>query len=65
MLYELSNSSEYRRDTDTLVRIITTRFGLLRQAPSAGEIAANEALSQRTLIDTLRTSIRYASRFDG
>lgn len=65
MLYELSNSSEYRRDTDTLVRIVTTRFGLLRQVPSPAEITASEALSQRSLIDTLRTSLRYASRFDG
>ena len=65
MLYELSNSSEYRRHTDTLVRIITTRFGLLRVVPSAGEITASEALSQRSLIDTLRTSQRYANRFNG
>jgi hypothetical protein len=63
VLYELSNSSEYRRQTDTLVRIVTTRFGLLRVVPSAAEITASEALSQRTLIDTLRTSYRYASRF--
>ena len=65
MLYELSNSSEYRRKTDTSVRIITTRFGLLRTVPSAGEITASEAISQRTLIDTLRTSQRYANRFNG
>jgi secreted trypsin-like serine protease len=65
MLYELSNSSEYRNDTATLVRIITTRFGLLREVPTAGEITSSEALSQRTLIDTLRTSLRYASRFTG
>jgi len=65
MLYELSNSSEYRNDTATLVRIITTRFGLLRTVPTAGEITASQTLSQRTLIDTLRTSLRYASRFTG
>ncbi|WP_421118499.1 trypsin-like serine protease [Aquihabitans daechungensis] len=65
MLYELSNSSEYRNDTATLVRIITTRFGLLREVPSAGEITSSQALSQRSLIDTLRTSLRYASRFTG
>lgn len=65
MLYELSNSSEYRRKTDTLVRVTTTRFGLLRVAPTAGEITASEAISQRTLIDTLRTSQRYAARFNG
>jgi secreted trypsin-like serine protease len=64
-LYEWSNSSEYRRKTDTLVRIITTRFGLLRAVPSAGEIADSQALSQRTLVDTLRTSYRYAARFNG
>lgn len=65
MLYELSNSSEYRNDTATLVRIITTRFGLLRAVPTAGEIATSQALSQRALIDSLRTSLRYASRFSG
>lgn len=64
-LYEWSNSSEYRRKTDTLVRIITTRFGLLRAVPSAAEITSSEALSQRSLIDTLRTSYRYAARFNG
>lgn len=65
MLYELSNSSEYRNDTATLVRIITTRFGLLRAVPTDAEITTSQALSQRTLIDTLRTSIRYANRFNG
>jgi hypothetical protein len=65
MLYELSNSNEYRRKNETLVRIITTRFGLLRQVPTAAEITASEAMSQRTLIDTLRTSHRYAARFNG
>jgi hypothetical protein len=65
MLYELSNSPEFRNDTAGVVRIITTRFGLLRVAPSPGEILASAALSQRSLIDTLRTSLRYASRFSG
>jgi trypsin len=65
MLYELSNSSEYRRDTATLVRIITTRFGLLRQAPTASEITDSAGRSQRSLVDLLRTSYRYAARFDG
>ncbi len=65
MLYELSNSSEYRTDTATLVRIITTRFGLLRAVPTASEITTSQAVSQRSLIDTLRTSLRYASRFTG
>ncbi|MCU1368832.1 MAG: putative trypsin-like protease [Ilumatobacteraceae bacterium] len=65
VLYELSNSSEYRRSTSTLVRIITTRFGLLRTVPTPSEITASSALSQRTLIDTMRTSLRYASRFSG
>ncbi len=65
MLYELSNSSEYRNDTATLVRIVTTWFGLLRSVPSAGEITSSQTLSQRSLIDTLRTSLRYASRFSG
>lgn len=65
VLYELSNSSEYRRATDQRVRIITTRFGLLRAVPSAGEIEASAALSQRTLVDTLRTSYRYAQRVAG
>lgn len=65
MLYELSNSSEYRSDTATLTRIITTRFGLLRAVPTDAEFASSQPLSQRTLIDTLRTSLRYANRFTG
>jgi hypothetical protein len=65
MLYELSNSNEYRTDTAALVRIITTRFGLLRAVPTAGEISSSQSLSQRSLIDSLRTSLRYASRFSG
>lgn len=62
VLYELSNSSEYRRDTDERVRIITTRFGLLRTVPSPEEITASASLSQRSLVDVLRTSYRYAQR---
>jgi secreted trypsin-like serine protease len=65
VLYELSNSSEYRRKTDTDVRVITARFGLLRAVPTPSELSASAALSQRSLIDTLRTSYRYASRFTG
>lgn len=65
MLYELSNSSEYRRTTDSLVRTITTSYGLLRTVPTATEIADRQALSHRELVDLLRTSFRYASRFDG
>lgn len=65
MLYELSNSSEYRRDTATDVRIISTRYGLLRKVPSAAEIAGSATYSQRDLVDLLRTSTRYAARFTG
>ena len=63
MLYGLSNSSEYRTKTATRVRIITTEFALLRVAPSSGQITADQAISERTLIDNLRTSYRYAQRF--
>lgn len=63
MLYELSNSNEYRTKTATSTRVITTRFALLRVAPTAGEITASSALSQRSLVDTLRTSYRFAARF--
>lgn len=63
MLYELSNSNEYRRTTDTDVRVITTYFGLLRRVPSDSELSANRSLSQRSLVDTLRISYAYAARF--
>jgi secreted trypsin-like serine protease len=63
MLYELSNSNEYRRKTADTVRVITTRFGLLRQAPTAGEITSGKAMTERELIDLLRTSVTYAKRF--
>lgn len=65
MLYELSNSCEYRRNTDTDVRIITTWFAMLAQVPSAGELATSRSLSQRQLADLLRLSFRYAWRFNG
>lgn len=65
MLYELSNSSEYRRDTSTRVRIITTRFAILRQVPTSNEIATSQAMTQTELINSLRLSYRYASRFSG
>ncbi|MEZ5181664.1 MAG: trypsin-like serine protease [Acidimicrobiales bacterium] len=65
VLYELSNSSEYRRDTDERTRIITTRFGLLRTVPTPTEIAGSAELSQRALVDLLRTSTRYAQRVAG
>lgn len=64
VLFELSDSSEYRRRTADTVRIVITRFGLLRVAPSPTEIADSATLSQRALVDQLRTSYRYASRFD-
>lgn len=64
-LYEWSNSSEYRRKTDVLVRVITTRFGLLRAVPTAAEITDSQSLTQRNLVDVLRTSYRYAARFNG
>jgi hypothetical protein len=65
VLYELSSSSEHRRRTDAAVRIVTTRFGLLRRVPTAAEITAGEALGQRALVDALRTSYDYAARFSG
>lgn len=65
VLFELSDSSEYRRKTETLVRLVTTRFGLLRQVPTAAELTADQGVGHRALIDSLRNSIRYASRFDG
>ncbi|MGI8755449.1 MAG: trypsin-like serine protease [Acidimicrobiales bacterium] len=65
MLYELSNSREFRNKTATEVRIVTTRYGLLRQVPSAAEVASSAAYSQRDLVDLLRSSTRYASRFTG
>jgi len=53
------------RATDVDVRIITTRFGLIRQVPTAAELARNRALTQSRLIDLLRLSTRYAGRFNG
>ncbi|MFN8017252.1 MAG: trypsin-like serine protease [Acidimicrobiales bacterium] len=65
VLYELSNSKEYRTKNGDLVRIITTRFGLLRAVPTSGEYATSAGMSQRELVDALRTSYRYAQRFGG
>lgn len=63
MLYELSNSNEYRVDTAGPVRVITLHFGLMRQVPSAAELAAELPLRLSTLADSLRSSYRYAARF--
>ena len=65
MLYGLSDSSEYRRDTATRGQAITVRFALLRQAPTAAEVTANLPLALRTQVDNYRTSYRYAARFAG
>ena len=64
VLYELSDSSEYRRNTDTRVRVISTWFGFLRRTPSQAEITANQSLNSRSLVDLLRNSYRYAARFN-
>ena len=65
MLYELSNSREFRNKTATEVRIITTRYGLLREVPTTSVITASTVYNQRELVDLLRTSTRYAGRFSG
>ncbi|WP_426571201.1 trypsin-like serine protease [Aquihabitans sp. McL0605] len=65
VLLSLSDSSEYRKSTATTVRIIATRFGLLREAPTPSVLTASAAMSQRALIDSLSASYRYASRFSG
>ncbi len=58
-----STGSKTRTATD--VRVISTWFGLLREAPTPGEISASQAKSQVALVDYLRTSYPYASRFTG
>jgi trypsin len=63
VLAQLSESNEHRNRTAADVRVITTWFGLLRTAPTAGELAAYRPLTQRSLVDTLRASYRYAIRF--
>ena len=61
----LADSSEYRRTTQTDTRIITTWFGLLRTAPTDAEVASVASLTQPALINQLRDSLAYASRFTG
>lgn len=61
LFFTESAGSKSRTATD--VRVISTWFGLLRKAPSAGEIDANRNKSQTALVDFLRTSYTYASRF--
>ncbi len=65
VLFELSDSNEYRSRTSADVAVITTWFGLLRTTPSAAELAQWRTELPRTLVDTLRTSLRYAARFTG
>lgn len=61
----LADSAEYRRTTATDTRIVSTWFGLLRHAPSAAEITSVHPLAQTALIDRLRGSYAYATRFTG
>ena len=61
----LADSAEYRRTTETDIRIITTWFGLLRRAPTDAEVASVSSLGQPALINQLRGSVAYASRFTG
>ena len=63
LFFTESSGSKARTATD--VRVISTWFGLLRKAPTPGEISANRARSQITLVDYLRNSYTYASRFTG
>jgi len=59
-----ADSSEYRRTTATEVRETTIWFGMLRQAPTAGELTANSNTAATDLIDSLRLSYRYSARFE-
>ncbi|MCU1356972.1 MAG: putative trypsin-like protease [Acidimicrobiales bacterium] len=63
VLYELSNSNEYRGANVAYVRTVTASFALLRTVPTSAELTDRLPLATRALIDSLRTSYRYAARF--
>ncbi|CAN5618012.1 hypothetical protein BH10ACT1_BH10ACT1_35790 [soil metagenome] len=60
-----AESATSRQRTATDVRVISTWFGLLRAVPDTAQIAAHRGAPQTSLINLLRTSYGYASRFTG
>lgn len=62
MLYELSNSNEYRTETAATVRVVTARFALIRAVPSPAVIDLERNIAVRQLLDNLRSSYSYANR---
>jgi hypothetical protein len=63
ILVLFTGSPGVRQHLATDVRVVSTWFGLLRRAPTRAEISAHQARSQAALVDHLRTSFTYASRF--
>lgn len=58
-----TESAGAKARTATDVRVMSTWFGLLRRAPTTSEMMAHRAKTQTALIDYLRTSYSYATRF--
>lgn len=61
----LSDSGEYRARTATDIAVLTTWYGMVRTIPTTAEIAEARPLSPRDLVDRLRHSRPYATRFTG
>ncbi len=63
MMASFSESYEYRAKSYSRVRAITTWYGMFRNAPSTPQTDAIESRPIATLVDSLRSSFSYASRF--
>jgi len=64
-LAQLSDSPEYRTLTASTVATMTTWFGVIREIPDQTKIDGSAGLTTPTLLDQLRHSVAYASRFEG
>lgn len=65
LLAQLSDSPEYRTLTASTVATMTTWFGVIREIPDQTKIDGSAGLTTPTLLDQLRHSVAYASRFEG
>jgi hypothetical protein len=58
-----SESSEYKNKNTARVNVIVTYFELLRKVPTTSQIAADQGLSNGTLVARILSSFAYANRF--
>lgn len=63
ILLAFTESAGAKAHLATPTRVITTWYGMVRLVPNASEVSARSAQPQAALIDHVRSSYTYASRF--